>query len=102
MSAGSGISAARGRTTGPGDCHGGRGYEIFHDVERYGHLVLSGTPQQIGQLSAELRKGRPAGPVIVVADAEVTPTIYAGPDSTVIRYAGGVFWQSLKRQMPKK
>lgn len=37
----------------------------FHDPERYGHLVLSGTPEHIADLHTELRKKRPAGSLVV-------------------------------------
>ena len=37
----------------------------FHDPERFAHLVLSGTPEMIGKLSGEFRKGGRTGPIVV-------------------------------------
>jgi hypothetical protein len=37
----------------------------FHDPERFAHLVLSGTPEMIGKLSGEFRKGGSTGPIVV-------------------------------------
>jgi len=37
----------------------------FHDPERFAHLVLSGTPEMIGKLSREFRKGVRTGPIVV-------------------------------------
>ena len=35
----------------------------FHDPERFAHLVISGTPEMIGALGDELRKGGRRGPI---------------------------------------
>lgn len=35
----------------------------FHDPERFGHLVLSPTPQQLAELAPEFRKGERSGPL---------------------------------------
>ncbi|MEN6547390.1 MAG: sugar-binding protein [Armatimonadia bacterium] len=37
----------------------------FHDPMRFAHLALSGTPEMIGKLGAELRKGDRSGPIQV-------------------------------------
>lgn len=37
----------------------------FHDPERFAHLVLSPTPQQLAALGTEFRKGGRRGPVVV-------------------------------------
>jgi hypothetical protein len=37
----------------------------FHDPNRFAHLVLSGTPEMIGKLSAEFRRGDRTGPLAV-------------------------------------
>jgi hypothetical protein len=41
----------------------------FHDPERFAHVVLSGTPEMIGKLSAEFRKGGRTGPITVLIRA---------------------------------
>jgi len=42
----------------------------FHDPERFGHLVLSGTPEIIGRLSPEFRgDGGRSGPIVIHAAA---------------------------------
>jgi hypothetical protein len=42
----------------------------FHDPERYGHLVLAGTPEQIGALNAELRRDCARASVVVLGPEE--------------------------------
>lgn len=37
----------------------------FHDPERFGHLVLSPTPEQLAALGADFRKGGRRGPIVV-------------------------------------
>ena len=49
----------------------------FHDPERFAHLVLSGTPEMIGQLSPEFRKGGRTGPLIVYSAEGFAQTSYA-------------------------
>lgn len=49
----------------------------FHDPERFGHLVLSGTPEVIGKLSAEFRKGERTGPIVVFSAEGFAQTTYA-------------------------
>jgi hypothetical protein len=49
----------------------------FHDPQRFAHLVLSGTPEMIGQLSAELRKGDRTGPITVYSAEGFAQTSYA-------------------------
>lgn len=49
----------------------------FHDPVRFAHLVLSGTPEQIGKLATELRKGDRSGPVIVFSADGSTQSTYA-------------------------
>ncbi|HHX41023.1 MAG TPA: hypothetical protein GX715_13775 [Armatimonadetes bacterium] len=48
----------------------------FHDPLRFGHLVLSATPEMIGRLSDEFRKGGHAGPVQVFAAEGFSGTTY--------------------------
>ena len=43
----------------------------FHDPERFAHLVLSATPEMIGKLSRELRKGVRTGPIVVYGAEDV-------------------------------
>jgi len=49
----------------------------FHDPQRFAHLVLSGTPEMIGKLSAEFRKGGRTGPVTVYSAEGFAQTSYA-------------------------
>jgi len=49
----------------------------FHDPERFAHLVLSGTPEMIGKLSAEFRKGGRTGPITVYSAEGFAATSYA-------------------------
>ena len=46
----------------------------FHDPERFAHLVLAGTPEVIGKLSGEFRKGGRSGPIVVYSAAGVVRT----------------------------
>lgn len=48
----------------------------FHDPERFAHLVLSGTPEMIGKLSSEFRKGGRTGPIVVYSSAGFAETSY--------------------------
>jgi hypothetical protein len=41
----------------------------FHDTVRFGHLVLSGTPEQMQELGPHLRKGRRGGPIRITPSA---------------------------------
>jgi hypothetical protein len=49
----------------------------FHDPVRFAHLVLSGTPELIGKLSAEFRKGSRSGPIAVYSVEGFAQTSYA-------------------------
>jgi hypothetical protein len=49
----------------------------FHDPDRFAHLVLSPTPQQLGKLGAELRKGDRRGPITVFSSEGFSRTSYA-------------------------
>jgi len=48
----------------------------FHDVARFAHLVLSGTPEGIGKLSGEFRQGGRTGPIMVYSAAGFAQTSY--------------------------
>lgn len=48
----------------------------FHDPERFGHLVLSPTPEQIGRLGDEFRKGGRRGPIVVFSHEGFAQTSY--------------------------
>ena len=48
----------------------------FHDPLRFGHLVLSATPEMIGRLGDEFRKGGLAGPIRVFAAEGFSGTTY--------------------------
>ena len=50
--------------------------EGFHDHERFAHLVLSGTPQMMGGLSREFRKGVRTGPIVVYSADGFAQTIH--------------------------
>lgn len=50
----------------------------FHDPLRFAHAVLSGTPEMIGKLSAEFRKGGRTGPIVVYSTEGFAQTTYAG------------------------
>lgn len=50
----------------------------FHDPERFAHAVLSGTPEQIGKLQAELRKGGRTGPIMVYSHEGFSKESYTG------------------------
>lgn len=49
----------------------------FHDPDRFAHLVLSGTPEMLGRLSGELRKGGRSGAITVFSAAGFAQTSYA-------------------------
>lgn len=49
----------------------------FHDPDRFAHLVLSPTPQQLGKLGSELRKGDRRGPIVVFSSEGFSQTSYA-------------------------
>ena len=49
----------------------------FHDPVRFGHLVLSGTPELIAKLASEFRKGDRTGPVLVFSAEGFSQTTYA-------------------------
>jgi hypothetical protein len=48
----------------------------FHDPERFGHLVLSGTPEMIGRMFPEFRKGGRTGPLNVFSAEGFAGTTY--------------------------
>ncbi len=49
----------------------------FHDPIRFAHLVLSGTPDQIGKLSTQLRKGDRGGPITIFSSQGFSQSTYA-------------------------
>jgi hypothetical protein len=49
----------------------------FHDPDRFAHLVLSGTPESIGRLSQEFRKGGRTGAITVFSAEGFAQTSYA-------------------------
>lgn len=49
----------------------------FHDPDRFAHLVLSPTPQQLGKLGPEFRKGDRRGPITVFSSEGFSRTSYA-------------------------
>ncbi|MHB8993674.1 MAG: carbohydrate-binding family 9-like protein [Armatimonadota bacterium] len=49
----------------------------FHDPDRFAHLVLSGTPEQMGKLSEEFRKGGRTGAITVFSAEGFAQTTYA-------------------------
>ncbi|MEN6302420.1 MAG: sugar-binding protein [Armatimonadia bacterium] len=50
----------------------------FHDPERFAHAVLSGTPEQIGKLQKEIRKGDRTGPIMVYSHEGFAKDSYTG------------------------
>lgn len=48
----------------------------FHDPERFAHLVLSGTPEQVGALSREFRQGGRTGAIVVFSAEGFAQTSY--------------------------
>jgi len=50
----------------------------FHDPERFAHLVLAPTPQQLTTLGAEFRKGGRSGPLRIFAKGGVDGQTYLG------------------------
>lgn len=50
----------------------------FHDPERFAHAVLSGTPEQMGKLQKELRKGDRTGPIMVYSHEGFSKESYTG------------------------
>lgn len=48
----------------------------FHDPDRFAHLVLSGTPEMIGQLASELRQGGRTGPLVIFSAEGFAQTTY--------------------------
>ena len=50
--------------------------EGFHDPERFAHLVLSGSPEMIGKLSREFRKGVRTGPIVVYSAESFAQTTH--------------------------
>jgi hypothetical protein len=49
----------------------------FHDPERFAHLVLSPTPEQLGKLGSEFRKGARQGPITLFSSEGFAQTSYA-------------------------
>jgi hypothetical protein len=49
----------------------------FHDPERFAHLVLSPTPQDLGKLARELRQGDRRGPILVFSNEGFSGASYA-------------------------
>ncbi len=50
----------------------------FHDPDRFAHLVLSGTPEMIGALGEELRKGNRTGSIHVYSPEGFSQQSYSG------------------------
>jgi hypothetical protein len=48
----------------------------FHDPVRFAHLVLSPSPEQVGAMGPELRKGDRNGPIMIYGDEGVSSTSY--------------------------
>jgi len=48
----------------------------FHDPDRFGHLVLSPTAMQIGQMGAQLRKGDRQGSIVIYSKAGFSQKTY--------------------------
>jgi hypothetical protein len=49
----------------------------FHDPDRFAHLVLSPTPEQLGRLGPEFRKGGRKGPITIFSTEGFAQTSYA-------------------------
>jgi hypothetical protein len=49
----------------------------FHDPDRFAHIVLDGTPEMIGDLSQELRKGDRSGAITIFSSEGFATTTYA-------------------------
>jgi hypothetical protein len=49
----------------------------FHDPQRFAHLVLSGTPEVIGRLTPEFRRGDRTGPIALYSAEGFAQTSYA-------------------------
>jgi hypothetical protein len=49
----------------------------FHDPDRFAHLVLSGTPEIVGKLATEFRKGGRSGPITLYSAEGFAQTSYA-------------------------
>jgi hypothetical protein len=56
----------------------------FHAPGLFAHLVLSGTPDTVGKLSAEFRKGERTGPVVVYGPEGFAQTSYAHLATTAL------------------
>ena len=61
----------------------------FHDPERFGHLVLSPTPEQIGRLGEEFRKGGRRGPIVVFSKEGFAQTSYRALAAEALASLGG-------------
>ena len=48
----------------------------FHDPDRFAHLVLSATPEKLGQLGAEFRKGGRHGRLVIYSNEGFADTTY--------------------------
>ena len=48
----------------------------FHDPERFAHLVLAPTADDLGKLGAEFRKGGRTGPIVVYSEEGFAQTTY--------------------------
>jgi len=49
----------------------------FHDPERFAHLVLSPTPEQLGKLGTEFRQGDRTGPITIFSGEGFSGATYA-------------------------
>jgi hypothetical protein len=48
----------------------------FHDPKRFGHLVLSPTPEQLGALGPQFRKGGRRGPIVIYSKSGFAQMTY--------------------------
>ncbi|MBT3381340.1 MAG: hypothetical protein HN742_20265 [Lentisphaerae bacterium] len=48
----------------------------FHDPIRFGHLVLAPSPEDMGKISGELRKGDRRGPIMIYSKTGMSQTSY--------------------------
>jgi hypothetical protein len=60
----------------------------FHDPDRFAHLVLSGTPETIGKVAAEFRKGGRTGPIVVYSSEGFAQTSYANLSKAAFAQVG--------------
>lgn len=61
----------------------------FHDPERFAHLVLAPTAEQIGRLGEEFRKGGRRGPIVVFSREGFAQTSYRALAAEALATLGG-------------